>query len=136
MRILIDTNIFLDTLLQREPFNKAAKDFLITAGENKDQLYLCVSSLRDMSYFIHKYAHSNDKTNDILIDIYSRVTKLVGITTDDSIEALYLDGDYEDNLIALTAETNMCDAIVSRDKRFKNFRVVLTPDEYLKYRKQ
>lgn len=136
MRILVDTNIFLDTLLQREPFNKVAKDFLLTAGENKDQLYLCVSSLRDMSYFIHKYVHSNDKTNDILIDIYSRVTKIVGITTDDSIEALYLDGDYEDNLIALTAETNMCDAIVSRDKRFKNFRVVLTPDEYLKYRKQ
>lgn len=134
MRLLVDTNIFLDTILQREPFNKVAKDFLIVASENKDQLYLCVSSLRDMSYFIHKYTHSNENTNNILVDIYSRVTKLVGITTDDTIEALYLDGDYEDNLIALTAETNMCDAIISRDKKFKNFRVVLSPEEYLKYK--
>ena len=65
---------------------------------------------------------------------YSRVTKVVGITTDDTIEALYEDGDYEDNLIALTAETNMCDAVITRDKDFKNFRVVLTPEEYLRYK--
>lgn len=136
MRILLDTNIILDTILKREPYNKVAKDFLITAGNNKDELYLCVSSLKDLSYFIHKYVHSYEQTNNILIDIYSRVTKVVGITTDDTIEALYVDGDYEDNLIALTAETTMCDAIVSRDKKFKNFRVVLSPEEYLKYRNQ
>lgn len=135
MRLLLDTNIILDTILKREPFFKVTKDFFITAGNNKDEIYVCVSSLRDLSYFIHKYVHSNEQTNNILIDIYSRVTKVVGITTDDTIEALYEDGDYEDNLIAMTADTAMCDAIISRDKKFKNFRVVLTPEEYLKYRK-
>ena len=136
MRILLDTNIILDTILKREPFYKAAKDFLITAGKNNDELYICVSSLKDISYLIHKHIHSNELTNNLLIDIYSRVTKVVGITTDDTIEALYEDGDYEDNLIALTADTTMCDAIVTRDKRFKNFRVILSPEEYLKYRNQ
>ena len=136
MRLLLDTNIFLDTILKREPFNQVAKQFFIVASKNKDELYLCASSLRDLSYFIHKYIHSNEQTNNLLIDIYSRVTKVVGITTDDTIEALYEDGDYEDNLIALTADTMMCDAIISRDKKFKNFRVVLSPEEYLKYRKR
>lgn len=134
MRLLVDTNIFLDIVLKREPFNNDAKKFLVAARENKDQIYICVSSLKDMSYIIHKYAHSNEKTNEILIDIYSRVTKVVGISTDDTIEALYEDGDYEDNLIALTADSQMCDAIITRDKNFKNFRVILIPVDYLKYR--
>ena len=134
MRLLLDTNIFLDTILKREPFNKTAKEFFITAAKNRDELYVCASSLRDLSYFIHKYYHSYDETNKFLIDIYTRVTKIVGITTDDTIEALYQDGDYEDNLIALTAETSMCDAIISRDKKFKNFKVVLTPEKYLEYK--
>ena len=135
MRLLIDTNIFLDIVLKREPFINDAKKFLVAAGENKDQIYICVSSLKDMSYIIHKYVHSNEETNKILIDIYSRVTKVVGISTDDTIEALYEDGDYEDNLIALTADSEMCDAIISRDKKFKNFRVVLTPQKYLEIKK-
>lgn len=134
MRLLLDTNIFLDTILKREPFNKTAREFFITAAKNRDELYVCALSLRDLSYFIHKYYHSYDETNKVLIDIYTRVTKIVGITTDDTIEALYQDGDYEDNLIALTADTAMCDAIISRDKKFKNFRVVFTPEKYLEIR--
>ena len=134
MRLLLDTNIILDAIIKREPFNQVAKEFFTATVSNRDELYVCTSSLKDLSYIMHKYVHSHEKTNNILIDIYSRVTKVVGITTDDTIEALYEDGDYEDNLIALTAETNMCDAVITRDKNFKNFRVVLTPEEYLRYK--
>ena len=134
MRLMIDTNILIDIVMQRKPFNETAKQFLIRTRENRDELYVCTSSLRDLSYQGHRLLHSWKLTNDMLIDIYSRVTKVVGLSTDDTIEALYMDGDYEDNLIALTAETNMCDAIISRDKSFENFRVVLTPEKYLEIR--
>lgn len=134
MRLLIDTNILLDIVMQRKPFNETAKQFLIRTRERKDEIYVCTTSLRDLSYYGHRLLHSWKLTNDMLIDVYSRVTKVVGVSTDDTIEALYMDGDYEDNLIALTADTAMCDAIISRDKKFQNFRVVLSPDEYLKYR--
>ena len=120
----------------RKPFNDAAKAFFIKARENKDQIYVCGTTLKDLSYQGHRLYHSNEKTNNLLIDIYSRISKIVGVSTDDCIEALYMDGDYEDNIIALTAETSMCDAIITRDKKFKNFRVVLTPEDYLKYRNQ
>ena len=134
MRLLIDTNVLLDIVMQREPFNETAKQFLLKTRENKDELYICASSLRDLSYQGHRLLHSWELTNNMLIDIYSRVTKVVGLTVDDTIEALYLDGDYEDNLIALTAETTMCDAIISRDKKFENFKFVLTPEKYLEIR--
>ena len=134
MRLLVDTNVFLDILMMRIPFNNAAKAFFIKARENKDEIYVCGTTLKDISYQGHRLYHSYEKTNNLLIDIYSRISKIVGVTTDDCIEALYMDGDYEDNLIALTAETAMCDAIISRDKRFQNFRVVLSPEKYLKIR--
>lgn len=135
MRVLVDTNVFLDVIMMREPFNEAAKAFFLKARENKDQIYVCGTTLRDLAYQGHRLYHSYEKTNSLLIDIYSRITKIVGVSTDDCIEALYMDGDYEDNLIALTAETEMCDAIISRDKKFKNFRVVLTPEKYLEIKK-
>ena len=136
MRVLVDTNIFIDIIMQRTPFNVSAKEFFLKARQNKDEIYVCGTTLKDLSYYGHRQFHSYQKTNDLLMDIYSRITKIVGVSTDDAITAIYMDGDYEDNILALTAETSMCDAIISRDKRFKNFRVVLTPDEYLKYRKQ
>lgn len=134
MRLLVDTNIFLDILMARKPFNDAAKSFFVRAWENKDEIYVCGTTLKDISYQGHRLYHSYEKTNKLLIDIFSRVSKIVGVSTDDSIEALYMDGDYEDNLLALTAETSMCDAIISRDKTFKNFRVVLSPEKYLDIR--
>ena len=64
------------------------------------------------------------------------ICKIVGVTDDDAISALYEDGDYEDNLLIFTAETNMCDAIITNNKKhFINKGVaILTPKEYLEIR--
>lgn len=134
MRVLVDTNIFIDIIMKRVPFNISAKEFFLKARENKDEIYVCGTTLKDLSYHAHRQFHSYERANNLLMDIYSRITKIVGVSTDDSITAIYMDGDYEDNILALTAETSMCDAIISRDKKFKNFRVVLSPEEYLRHR--
>ena len=136
MRLLVDTNVFLDVIMKRTPFNEKAKTFFIKARENNDEIYVCGTTLKDLSYQGHRLYHSYKLANNLLNDIYSRISKIVGVSTDDCIEALYMDGDYEDNIIALTAETSMCDAIISRDKKFQNFRVVLTPEKYLEIRNQ
>ena len=137
MRLLVDTNVFLDVIYQRALLGPISKEFFVQTRQNSDEIYVCASTLKDIAYFAHKQFHDNKKTNDLLIDLYSRVTKVIGIETDDTIEALYMDGDFEDNLIALTAETSMCDAIITNDKsHFKNAKVVLSPQEYLSYRNQ
>lgn len=134
MRLLVDTNVILDIIMVRKPFNDFAKAFFLQARQNEDEIYVCGTTLKDISYQGHRIYHSYKETNNLLIDVYSRISKIVGVSTDDCIEALYMDGDYEDNIIALTAETSMCDAIITRDKTFKNFRTVLTPEKYLEIR--
>ena len=61
----------------------------------------------------------------------------MGINSDDAIEALYLQGDYEDNVLLEVSKTSMCDALITNNKKhFKNKGVaVLTPEEYLMVRK-
>lgn len=70
------------------------------------------------------------------MDLYSSISKIISINNDDAIEALYMDGDYEDNILAQTSKSNMCDAIITNNKKdFEGKDVVaLTPEEYIRYR--
>ena len=137
MRLLVDTNVFLDVLYKREGLVENSKAFFNLARMKKDQIYVAATTIKDMAYFIKRTVHDDKKTNDYLMNVYGKICKIVGITDDDAISALYEDGDYEDNLLVFTCQSNMCDAIVTNNKKhFINKGVcVLTPNEYLKIRK-
>ena len=136
MRLLVDTNVFMDILYNREGLCDNSKPFFDKTREYHDQIYVCASTIKDLAYFIRKSVRDTKKTNDILVNIFSKVTKIVGISADDAINALYEEGDYEDNVLAEVSQTTMCDAIISNNiKDFENKRVIVwTPNEYLKYR--
>ena len=136
MRLLVDTNVFLDLFYDRGELAEISNTFFIETETHRDVIYVAASTIKDMAYFIKREFHDNKKTNDYLLTVYSRICKIVGISDDDTISALYEDGDYEDNLLVFIAETNMCDAIVTNNKKhFVNKRMpVLTPAEYLKIR--
>lgn len=133
MRLLIDTNIILDLIYTRK---ESSKDVFRVAKNKLDEIYICSYTLKDIAYFLKKTIHDNNKVNNALIKIYSNISKIVGVNTDDAIEALYLDGDYEDNVMIEVSKTAMCDAIITNNKKhFVNKEVViLTPEEYLKVR--
>ena len=58
--------------------------------------------------------------NKKLCKLYGSINKIVGLTSDDAISAIYQDGDYEDNMLANSANRAMCDMIVTRNiKHFK-----------------
>ena len=136
MRLLVYTNVFMDILYNREGLCDNSKAFFDKTRECHDQIYVCASTIKDLAYFIRKSVRDTKKTNDILVNIFSKVTKIVGISADDAINALYEEGDYEDNVLAEVSQTTMCDAIISNNiKDFENKRVIVwTPNEYLKYR--
>ena len=137
MRLLVDTNIFLDLFYNRGELAEISNQFLDATYDHKDVIYVAATTIKDMAYFIKRTVHDDKKTNDYLINVYGKNCKIVGITDDDAISALYEDGDYEDNVLVFTCQSNMCDAIVTNNKkRFINKGVcVLTPNEYLKIRK-
>lgn len=136
MRLLVDTNIFLDILLERDELSKESISFLRNTKVNKDQIYINAASLKDIYYFAFKRFHDKDLAHEYINDIYSKVNKVISLSADDAIEAIYADGDFEDNCLVESAERTMCDAIITRNiKDFQNKNIpVLTPTLYLKNR--
>jgi len=136
MRLLVDTNVFLDVLYKREGLVENSKAFFNLARTKKDQIYVAATTIKDLAYFIQKSLHDSNKTNDTLVNIYTKIGKIVTVSADDAINALYEDGDYEDNVLAFVCQSSMCDAIITNNKHdFLNKHVVpLTPSEYLKIR--
>lgn len=136
MRLLIDTNIFLDILFCREGFYEGSKKLFYTCYKNKDQTFVNASSLKDIYYFAFKSLHNKKDSLRIVHNIYNNMTKVIDCSADDAIGALFEDGDYEDNMLRQSSLRTMCDAIITRNiKDFSKQDIpCLTPEEYLKYR--
>ena len=135
MRILVDTNIFLDFILQRDEGCKDALEFFLWCRKHRNQTYVSSMSLRDIEYIAMKTLHDKNKANSVLVDVYSLCSKVIGISADAAIEAIFEDyKDFEDELLVQTAKTEMLDAIVTNNiKDFENRVIpVYTPKEVMK----
>ena len=132
-RILIDTNIVIDLLSQREKFYDDAANLFSRA--DKKELELTISSLTfaNTNYILTKLK-SAKKTREILRKFKVLVELL---TLDDKITELDLSDenfqDFEDGLQYYSAIENKVDVIVTRNKKdFKNSKIpVLTAKEFL-----
>lgn len=56
MKIFIDTTIFLDALLKREPFKKHAEDLLNLCDERVYNAYTSCVSFINITYFLQKFS--------------------------------------------------------------------------------
>lgn len=133
MRLLVDTNVFLEHILEREKC-EVVRSFFKTALFRQNQLVITSMSFRDIEYLYQKKSHNRELTRRILSDIYSTVYKVVSTTADATIESIHNDvKDYEDSLQMVAAEEAMCDAIITFNKKdFTLSKVpVFTPEEML-----
>ena len=133
-RLMIDTNIFLDVLLQREPFFESSKAVLKLCEDKKVQGFLSASSATDIFYIVRKGLQSTDSAYRALGSILD-IVKVLTVTNDDVLNAfMQKASDFEDCLLATCARSNKCSAIVTRDKKdFLDFGITLmSPEEILK----
>jgi predicted nucleic acid-binding protein len=133
IKLLIDTNIILDLLAQREPFyNNAA---LIFSLADKNKLELAVSSLTfaNINYILTKTKSASEACEilrrfRILVNILPLNDKIIDLALND-------DGfkDFEDGLQYYSAVENGQDIIITRDLQgFKGSKIpVMTAHEYL-----
>lgn len=128
MRILVDTNIFLDYLLDRENAEEVKKFFLY-CYKLKNQLYVTTLSLRDIGYVVHHYTHNKKDALKAQMSVYQICSKILDITADDAINSLFSDmPDFEDSLQKESAERNMLDVIVTNDKKdYKDCGMAVLP---------
>lgn len=132
MKILFDTNIILDLLLQREPFYKNAHTLISKVEAGQISGYLCATTITTIHYFVTKQQGKKSAMNTIasLLKLFevANVTRSVLI---DAIEAD--DYDYEDSVLYKSAYHAGASFIVTRDKKGfnKSDLPALSPEELL-----
>ncbi len=123
-RVLLDTNIIIDLLAKREPFDQDAKKLFTLADKKKFTLFSSALSIANVSYVLLK-KRKPEETKQIL----RKLKFLVGILNlDERVINLALNDsefkDFEDGLQYYSALENNIDIIATRNlKDFQNSNI-------------
>ena len=117
MRVLINTNIVLDFLLQREPFFQDAE--LLFQAIDAGQLigYVTATTLTDIFYISRKHTRSVEKARQAVSET---LTAMVICPIDRAVlESAFNSGliDFEDTVQIFGAVAQGLDAILTRDNK-------------------
>lgn len=133
MKIMCDTNIFLDVLLEREPFVDASYKILRLCEEHRINGFISASCITDIFYLVRKYTHSTELSYKAVGKVLE-IVKVCSVTNNDVLIAFQQRAkDFEDCLVATCAKSIQCDYIITRDKKdFKSFDIpLMEPSELL-----
>ena len=133
MRMMIDTNIILDVLLERQPFYTCSKAVLELCESKDIHGFISASSATDIFCLIRKGLGSTDEAYKALGHILD-IVKVLTVTNTDVTDAFLLKArDFEDCLLATCARSNKCSNIITRNKKdFQEFGITLySPEEIL-----
>lgn len=132
-RILIDTNIIIDLLADRQPFAAASKTIFSLADTEEIQVVVSSLSIVNTHYILHNVHKIKDARS-----ILSKFRALVETAhlSDKTIELALNEltfKDFKDAVQYFTAIESKCECIVTRNlKDFKNSKLpVFGPNEYL-----
>lgn len=133
MRIMCDTNIIIDVLLEREPFVEDSYRVLSLCEEHKIDGFVSASSVTDIYYLVRKYTHSTELAYQAVGKLLE-ITKVCSVTNNDVLMAFQKKAkDFEDCLVATCAKSIHCNYIVTRNtKDFEEFGIpALMPAQLL-----
>ena len=133
MKVLIDTNIVLDVLLNRKPFVEDAVKAFRQAEKGQIEAYIAASSVTDLVYILRK-AYSLNEIKTHLKEMFQFI-KIAGITPSMISSALYKDApDFEDAVMMECARQSGMEMIITRNKTdFKNSDVpCISLEEWVK----
>ncbi len=132
MKVVIDLNVILDVFQKREPHYGASARVLASAAKGEMEGLLPSHCLTTLHYITTKYADTN--AADAAIDW---VLSELSVQPED--EKIYLRArnlpldDFEDAVVAASAETAKCNCIITRNvSDFEKSPVTaMTPEEFL-----
>lgn len=133
MRILIDTNVLIDYIAQRAPYENAAEQVLLLCKNKAVNGCVAAHSLMNIFYILRKSMSVEDRKAFLLY--LSQITEIVGIDRQRILNAVENTAfsDFEDSLQEECADSCTADWIVTRNvKDFQGSRITpVTPDEFL-----
>ena len=132
MRVLVDTNILLDFLLQREPFFQNADLLFQAIGSGRIVGYVTATTLTDIYYIARRHTGSIEQARQAISET---LTAMVICPVNRAVlESAFAFGliDFEDAVQIACAVTQGLDAIATRDTDFSTPLIsVLTVEEVL-----
>lgn len=133
MRVLLDTNILIDYISKRAPYEENARRILQLCMEKEIDGCIAAHSVMNIFYILRKEM-SLEERRSFLIDLCKFLT-VVGIDKNKIVNALKNDNfsDVEDCLQDECAAAFSAEYIVTRNVNdFENSKVkAITPDEFL-----
>jgi predicted nucleic acid-binding protein len=131
-RVLYDTNVLLDVLLERKPHLNASAAALDLAASDRVEGFIAGHTVTTLAYLLQRERGAK-VAHEALTHLLSRLK--VAATTDAGVrEALEMDlGDFEDAVCVAAALEARCDSIVTRNVRhFRGAKVpALLPEAVL-----
>lgn len=134
MKVFVDTNIFIDILLDRKPFSKDAKMVYKLCENGLIEGYIAPITINNI-YYVCRKAKEIESIKVYLADI-STYFNIAPMNNESIIKANRLNiNDYEDALQYAMAMQETCEYIITRNgKDFKHVTniQVLSADDFLK----
>ncbi len=130
MKLLIDTNVILDVLLQRHPFGESALRILALVERGEISGYLCGTTVTTLYYIVRK--HRGVDTARKCLSSLLTIFEIAPVNRTILQNALFLDfSDFEDAVLHESAKAICVDGIVTRDVTdFRHASLpVFAPDE-------
>ena len=117
MTILLDTNIIMDALQDRQPFHVEAKEILLRAQNDEFACYFTANAATDIFYL---YSKARDlKSARQVLGFLLATYKVVSVSHEDCINAMSIPiEDFEDALVSACAKKVGADYIISRDDMY------------------
>jgi Predicted nucleic acid-binding protein, contains PIN domain len=137
MILLIDTNVILDYLINREPFADAACEILRCCVEKRIKGYVAAHSIADIFYILRKHFSSAERKK--MLRDFCELIDICGLQKIQIANALANENfnDLEDCIQAECAKSIQADYIVTRNiKDFVNSPITaILPEELLRIMK-
>lgn len=133
MKVLIDTNVIIDALTSREPWNKSAETIFIMAANHMMDMYITASSATDIYYLVRKHLHSADSAKQVMGKLYSLVG-ILSVSGAECVDALASPvNDYEDAVVERVSAKADMDYIITRNvKDYRHGMVkAILPDDFI-----
>lgn len=131
-RVLFDTNILLDVILNRTPHVGASAGVLDLVGQGKVEGYVAGHAVTTIAYIVQREKRPAEARKALAL-LLSRV-KVAPITDSSVRMALTMEfGDFEDAVCAASAQDSSCAVIVTRNPQHfrKSEPMAMLPEAFL-----
>jgi predicted nucleic acid-binding protein len=131
VRVLIDTNIILDFLLQREPFFQDSELLFQAIDEGEIIGYVTATTLTDIFYISRRHTRSIEQARQAVSET---LTAMVISPVDRAVLELAFNSglaDFEDAVQIFSAVAQGLEAIVTRDEGFLSSPIPVLPIQEL-----